>query len=88
MSPKIKVFVSKNCGPCHLVKDLIEQGKFNAEEIELLDLETDEGFAYIEKLGLTKVPSAYKDGQACNLAIDRKNNILILQCPGDEEEET
>ena len=82
--PKIKVFISGSCEPCQAVKELIEQGKFNQEDIDLIDLETPAGFKYIKKMDLNRVPSAYKGKEACNLNIDRENNILVISCPGDE----
>jgi len=85
ISEPVKVFVSTNCGPCQRVKQLIKEGKFNREDVELLDLETEEGFAYIKKLGINKVPSAYQGGQSCKIGFD--NDILLIQCPGDEVEE-
>jgi glutaredoxin len=87
MGERIKVFVSNHCGPCQKVKELIEQGAFNAEEVELIDLETDEGFPYIKKLGLSKTPSAYIGTKQCRLSFDKNEPFLIIDCPGSSKGE-
>lgn len=78
---EIKIFVSGSCGPCQQVKAAVAAGKFNASKVDLIDVETDEGFPNIAKFGLTKVPTAMKDGKTCNLALD--GDILIIDC-GEE----
>jgi predicted thioredoxin/glutaredoxin len=81
----IKVFTSKNCSPCHEVDRLIHEGKF-AGEVELVDIETDEGFNQFKKevlsFGDGAVPSAYKDGQRCVISITEDDH-LIFNCPTD-----
>jgi glutaredoxin len=80
---KIKVFVSSSCGPCQRVKNAISEGKFNIEEVDLIDLETEEGFPYIEKFGLNRVPAAFKGKQQCDLLFSEEGD-LIINC--DESE--
>jgi len=87
MTERIKVFVSNHCGPCQQIKKLVEEGRFNAEELELIDLETEEGFPYIEKLGLSKTPSAYRGTQECRLSYDRNEPFLLIDCPDNKEGE-
>ena len=87
MGEKIKVFISNHCGPCKKVRELIEQGKFNTEEVELIDLETEEGFPYIERLGLNKTPSAYIGTNKCRLSFDKNEPFLIIECPGIGDKE-
>lgn len=84
---KTKVFISGSCEPCQAVKELIEQGRFTQPNVDLIDLETEDGYPYINKMNLSRVPSAYKGKKACELSIDRENNVLIIQCPGDEDQE-
>lgn len=78
---KLRVFISGSCGPCKEIKQLIEEGKFNQEEVEILDLESVEGFPWLEKMQLTKVPAVYKGKQACELEIDMETKSLIITCP-------
>jgi len=87
MTEPIKVFISGHCRPCQRAKKLIEEGKFDAEEVELIDLETEEGFPYIEKLGLNKTPSAYRGTQRCRMSYDRNEPMLIIECPEDSDGE-
>jgi hypothetical protein len=85
MSEEVKVYVSGSCGPCQQVKKLIGEGKFNRDKVDLIDIETDENFPLIEKMGLTRVPSAMKGTEHCELALEE--DILIITCPGEEQNE-
>jgi len=83
---KTRVFVAKHCGPCHIVKDMVEKGKASEQEIELIDIESDEGFPYIAEFALSGVPSAYKDKQKCEIKIDQEADILYIICPDNPKE--
>ncbi len=74
---KVKVFISSSCGPCQTVKDAIASGKFNLEDVELIDLESDEGFPYIEKMGLSKVPAAFLGKKQCDINVTEDGGIFI-----------
>jgi len=83
----VKVYTSKNCGPCHEIVELIKEGQFQGEEeVELVDIETDEGFAKFTKAVLAHgdgaVPTAYKDGKKCNIRVT-EDNMLVFECPTD-----
>jgi hypothetical protein len=78
---KTRVFVAKHCGPCQIVKEMVERGQINDKDIELIDIESDEGFPYIAEFALSGVPSAYKDKQKCEIKIDQESNILHIVCP-------
>ena len=73
--------MAKNCGPCHIVKDMVEKGQVSEQDIEIIDIESDEGFPYIADFALSGVPSAYKDKQKCEIKIDQEANILHIICP-------
>jgi len=63
---KVKIFVSRHCGGCQSLKELISQ--YGTEEsIELIDIETEEGFNEARKLGLTHVPSVIKGDKMCKV---------------------
>lgn len=85
----IKVFTSKNCPPCREVDRLIKGGKFQGD-IQIVDIETDEGFAEFRKEildhGDGAVPSAYRDGQKCIISITEDDN-LVFNCPDNETQE-
>lgn len=78
---KLRVFIQPGCGPCQAVKEAIEAGHYNAEEIEVINIESKEGIPYIKKFGLTKAPSAYLGKQECELFINREDNSLFIECP-------
>lgn len=81
----IKIYTAKHCAPCRQVEEFIKNGKFEGE-IELIDIETDEGFQKFKEEVLDHedgaVPSAYKNGKRCLIQIDEDNNLLI-NCPDD-----
>lgn len=60
---------------------MVQNGQVDDRDIELIDLETDEGFPYIAEFGLTGVPSAYKGKQKCEIQIDQDSNMLRIVCP-------
>lgn len=83
----IRVFTSKHCPPCKEIDRLIKEGKFVGEsEVELIDIETDEGFAKFKDevldFGDGAVPSAYKEGKKCVISITEEDNLLF-NCPSD-----
>ena len=81
MAEKIRIFISSSCAPCKEIKGLFEQGRINLTGVELIDLETKEGFPYLDKMKLSKVPSAYIGTKTCKLGINKEENSIIIQCP-------
>ena len=79
---KVKLFVSSGCGPCQQVKKMVDEGKFNLADVDIIDVNTPEGFPWTEKLHLTKVPSAFKGTKACKILSDEES--LVIEC--DEED--
>lgn len=82
----IRVYTAKHCEPCHKIEDLIKEGKIS-EDVELVDIETDEGFLKFKEDVLARgdgaVPSAYKEGQQCKIGFN-EDDSLVFQCPGEE----
>jgi len=78
---KLRVFVSAGCGPCQEIKEAIESGRFNVQDIDLIDVESKEGFPYIKKFKLTKAPAAYLGKKECEMFINREDNSLFIDCP-------
>lgn len=85
----VKVYTAAHCVPCHTAIDALKsQGNIiDGEEVEVVDVETDEGFSEFHENVLSKtpkggevgVPMAYKDGQCCRL--DLTDGKLSLSCP-------
>lgn len=82
----LRIYTAKHCEPCRRIEDLIKEGKIS-EDVELVDIETDEGFLKFKKDVLDHsdgmVPSAYKEGQQCKIGFDEEEN-LVFECPADE----
>jgi len=78
----IKVFSSEHCTPCEEVAELIRQGKFDGEEVDLVDIESQEGFKEFQDTVLSEgdafVPIAYKGATRCDIKIE--DGILHFNC--------
>lgn len=82
----IRIYTTPHCKPCLEVTRLIKEGKFSgADKVELIDIETDEGFEKFKKevldFGDGAVPSAYRNGERCLVHIDEENDNVLLECP-------
>jgi len=86
----IKIFTSKNCPPCEELEEKLEESGLK-DEVELIDIETDEGFLKFKEEVIDHrdgaVPSAFKDGKQCKIGYD-EDDKLVLDCPTDETDET
>ena len=89
----IKIYTAEHCRPCKEVLELIKEalkssgGKMGGEDVRLIDIETDEGFNEFSREVLRKgdgaVPSAYKDGQKCEIVVE--DDDVLLNCPNSED---
>jgi len=84
---RIRIYTATHCEPCRKVEELIKEGNLS-EEVELVDIETDEGFLKFKEDVLDhsdgRVPSAYKEGKLCKIGLDEKGK-LAFECPTDEQ---
>lgn len=84
----IKIFTGKHCGPCDDIMEILKSrgGVVDGEHVEVVDIETDEGFKQFKEEVLEKgdgaVPSAYKEGKRCKILITEDND-LTLNCLGE-----
>jgi len=85
----IKIYTAEHCVPCHRVEELLknQSNNIDGEDVEVIDVETDDGFQEFKKEILAKgdaaVPSAYKDGEKCLIKIE--DEILHLICGADDQ---
>jgi len=90
----IRIYTSPHCTPCQEITKLVLEGKLKGikDEIEIIDIETDEGFERfteeVLKNGDGQVPSAYKDGEACIIGYDEANQLGIECLPEESAEES
>lgn len=84
MSDPVKVFIAEHCEPCKEIKELLTEGKFsiNGEEgkVDLIDIETEEGFPHVAELGLSNVPAAYRGKKKCDIKIDDETQTVLIEC--------
>lgn len=83
---KVVLYVGADCVPCEEVRKAVNEGRIS-EPCDLVDVQTDEGFEQFTREVLSKgdgeVPSAYRDGQACEILIDTDDGRIIFECPAD-----
>jgi hypothetical protein len=86
MSERAKIFVAGGCEPCKEIKEMAAAGKVDAD---IIDVATDEGFPFIEQLGISSVPVGYRDGVFCSIDIrdGEDGPELQLNCPDPPGEE-
>ena len=88
----IKVYTAEGCSPCQAVKaGLSKQGyKIDGQRVEVVDVSTDAGFDDFVKSVLAHgdgaVPSAFKDGQQCEILLDDETGEVFLECPHSEDQ--
>jgi hypothetical protein len=95
MTTPLRIFTSsEGCEPCQQVSDLLEQGSVLIEGItretpvEAYDITSDEGFPFVESLGIEGAPAAYLGDVACQLEIAEDGKELIISCPDEDHSET
>ena len=92
---KIILFSHADCVPCQDIRKLIEKGEVDAgdaEELEIVDVDTDEGFNRFEKEVLSKLPDdgeaqlpgAYLAGMVCQIKMVDDDKFVIFDCPQKE----
>jgi len=88
---RIIYYTSKtgDCVPCKEINELVEQGKFHSpdtDEIDVVDITTDEGFDRFNREILSKqdgaVPSAYLDGKKCMILIE--DDVVHFECSSND----
>lgn len=86
MTEPIKIFSSPACPPCIEVEERIRDGKIDGTPVEIVNVETDEGFAdmmsTLERCGsdTIEVPSAFHNGRQCEIRV-LEDSVKMLNCP-------
>ncbi len=89
---KITLFTASSCAPCLEVEDLIKEGRIDFDgEIELVDVETEQGFEIFDREVLSHsdgaVPSVYRNGKRCVIKIEddpEDGKRIIFDCSKDD----
>ena len=95
---KITLYSHADCKPCQDIQKLIENGNVDAgdaEELEIVDIDTDEGFDRFEKEVLAKLPEggesplpgAYLAGVSCEITLVDDDKLVIFDCPKKDSPE-
>ena len=88
---KLVLYTHADCKPCQIIKKLVNEGNADlgdAEEFEVVDIDTQEGFDRFEKSVLAKIPEdgsaqlpgAYMEGQACQIQIADDDTYVVINC--------
>lgn len=94
---KVLVFTAPGCAPCQDLKDALRDGNVEVEgvdvapdQIEVVDVSNDDGYPYLDKYSVSRVPAAYYKGQQCQILVDDATHKVTVSCPstnGAEPEE-
>jgi len=79
---KLKIFIAKHCLPCQQLKEIAENGGFG-DDVEVIDVESEEGFPKVAEMELMEIPSAYEDGKKCRIKYSGDN--VEIKCPAENE---
>ena len=82
MGKKLTIFVAEHCPPCQILKEIAASGGFG-EEVEVVDVESEEGFPQIAEKDLTEIPSAFQGEMKCEIRWSDTNVEIV--CPAKEE---
>ena len=79
----VMLFIGGHCLPCQEIKELVSKGKFlvdgHESKVDMVDVETDDGFLNIEKYNLDAIPSAIDGkGDHCSISVD--DEMVIIEC--------
>jgi len=81
---KVVLYVAPECDPCEEVRRAVAAGR-TVDTVEVVDIETDEGWDRFNHEVLSRgdgeVPSAYRDGNACEILLDTDDGTVIFDCP-------
>jgi thiol-disulfide isomerase/thioredoxin len=85
---KKRLYTAEHCVPCREIEAKVDELIKAGDDIEVIDIETDEGFKIFQNEVMSKsdddellvVPSAYQDGQRCKISFD-EDDKLVLDCP-------
>lgn len=79
---KLQIFVAEHCEGCQQLKEIAENGGFG-DDVEVVDVETEEGFPKVAEMELTEIPAAYEDGVKCRIKFT--NYDAEISCPAENE---
>lgn len=90
MPKAIKVYASQHCGPCREVTELLSKGRFESNisadtGVDVVDVESEEGYKALENENIGAVPTAKYNGKTCKLEIDREEMVVVITCPETED---
>jgi len=77
---KLQIFIGENAG--QELKEIADNGGFG-DDVEVIDIGTEEGFPKVAEMELTEIPSAYEDGKRC--AIKYSDYNVEINCPAENE---
>jgi hypothetical protein len=85
---KLRIFIGEHCAPCHqfeaMLKEAIQRGDLGANDVEFIDIESEEGFHYLAEYELMSIPSVYKGHQQCEVKYE--DDGVSINCPDKDNE--
>ncbi len=88
---KVTVFYASHCIPCHEVVDNMQNREValqGADNVELVDVESEEGFSKIGDNNIETIPVAIReDGKTCRI-FKGENDTVLIDCDDENENHT
>ncbi|MDD5700414.1 MAG: hypothetical protein PHU23_00065 [Dehalococcoidales bacterium] len=85
----VKVYTAGHCTPCEEIKKSLQEGNFlvdgKEETVDVIDIETDEGFEEAQKRELSAVPQAFRGAKSCAIKIDDETKTVLIECEHGED---
>lgn len=88
MDNQLKIFTAPGCGPCVEIKEALDSGRLvlngepvAPEDVELVDVSTDQGYPLLDQLGIHAVPAVYLEGRHCEVLVDDETQTVTVTCP-------
>jgi hypothetical protein len=90
--PTLRVFVAEGCGECQGIKEGLAQGNITflgvpdtVEDIDVVDVTTDEGYPFMDSLGIEAIPAAYLGMLPCSIRVLPNEKEYLIDCSPVEE---
>lgn len=91
---RLQIFTAPGCAPCEEIKTALAAGRLELEgtpvkreDVDLVDVSTDQGYPFLDQLDIHRVPAAYYGIRACEILVDNRTRTVTINCPESEDTE-
>jgi len=85
----VTIYTAPGCGSCKEVKEAVETGNIEVRgapnDVTLADVTQDEHYSAIDERHIDKIPSAYFEGEKCDILLDDITGKVVVNCPSADD---